>query len=79
MLNNILIEEVPITTKINQGGSLSLLLFKIVIGIIIEKVKNVERVFRIDKGELNIISYVGHEVIKAENEDNLHTIELTTN
>jgi len=71
MINNTLTEEVPVSTGIRQGDSLSPLLFNIIMDRIIKEVKATGKGFTTDKGEIKIICYADDAVLISENEDEL--------
>lgn len=73
-VNNSLTEEVPITTGIRQGDSLSPQLFNLVMDKIIADTRDTGHGFRTHKEEMTILCYADDAVLISENEDELQRL-----
>lgn len=74
LVNNSLTDEVPISTGIRQGDSLSPLLFNMVMDRIIEEAKGAGHGYRTDKGAISIVCYADDALLISENEDDLQRL-----
>lgn len=74
MVNGSLTREVPVSTGIRQGDSLSPLLFNLVMDTIIEEVRSAGYGFRMDKGVISIVCYADDALLVADNEDDLQRL-----
>lgn len=72
--NNTLSSQIPVSTGIRQGDSLSPVLFNVIMDQIISEVKTAGKGYRMGKKEFKIICYADDAVIISEDEDNLQRL-----
>ena len=76
-------KKIPVNTGIKQGGSLSPILFNIIMNEIIPKPKQNVRRYGMGNAEIKIMCYADNAVIVPEDKDNLQRLlykfEQTTN
>lgn len=63
--------EVPVSTGIRQGDSLSPILFNLILDQIVNKVKTIGKGYKMGQKEIKILCYADDTVLIAENEEDL--------